>query len=37
VNFTKFRKWFDLVWMQYAKSMKEIRNQKKKRRKENKI
>jgi hypothetical protein len=33
----KFRKWFDLVWMLYAKSRKEIREQKKKRRREIKI
>jgi hypothetical protein len=30
----KFRTWFDLVWFHYAKSLKEIRFQKKKRREE---
>jgi hypothetical protein len=28
VNFTKFRNWFDLVWLQEAKSMKQIIKQK---------
>jgi hypothetical protein len=37
LNFIKkFRKWFDLVWMHYAKAMKEIENRKRKERKQNK-
>jgi hypothetical protein len=34
--YKKIRNWFDLVWIQYAKSMKEIENRKRKRRKPNK-